>query len=32
MPDDQPDQFILLHAATYRGLRDTAGRDQPRCP
>lgn len=32
MPDDQPDQFILLHAATYRGPRDAAGRDQPRCP
>ena len=32
VPDDQPDQFILLHAATYRALRDAAGRDQPRCP
>jgi hypothetical protein len=32
MPDDQPDQFILLHADTYRSLRDAAGRDRPRCP
>jgi hypothetical protein len=32
MPDDQPDQFILLHASTYHRLRDAAGRDQPRCP
>lgn len=32
VPDDQPDQFILLHASTYRHLRDLAGRDRPRCP
>jgi hypothetical protein len=32
MPDDQPDQFILLHASTFRHLRDAAGRDRPRCP
>jgi hypothetical protein len=32
MPGDQPDQFILLHAATFRSQRDAAGRDLPRCP
>ena len=32
MPGDQPDQFILAHAGTYRAKRDAAGRDLPRCP
>ena len=32
MPGDQPDQYILTQADTYRAKRDAAGRDQPRCP
>ena len=32
MPGDQPDQFILLHASTYRSVAASAGRDEPRCP
>jgi hypothetical protein len=32
MPGDQPDQFILTHAATFRAKRDAAGRDAPSCP
>src|SRR5436305_515520 len=32
MPGDQPDQFILLHASTYRGVAASAARDEPRCP